>query len=57
MNCMEREVELYKRERDIILSDTTLDEALVLSLEQRRKAFEESVSILSPVFFSSFLNS
>jgi len=41
MNCIEREVDLYKSEREIIFSDSSLEDALLKSLEERQKAYEE----------------
>ena len=50
---MEREVDLYKSEREIIFSDSSLDSALAKSLEERQKAYEEYVPSLQSSFAHS----
>ena len=50
MNCIEREVDLYKSEREIIFSDSSLEDALLKSLEERQKAYEEYVPSLQSSF-------
>ena len=48
---MEREVELYKNERELIFSESSLDERLSLSLEQRHRAYEEYVLLFFITIF------
>ena len=40
VRCRNREVEMFKRERDVIMTQGSLDEALRISLEDRKKACE-----------------